>query len=82
MDTVIGYIAAACTTAAFIPQAIKAYKTKTTRDISMGMISLMTFGVFAWLIYGFLISAMPLIAANLITFLLSVYILIMKIKLG
>ena len=82
MDTIIGYIAAACTTASFIPQAIKVYKTKNTRDISLGMLALMTFGVFAWLVYGIMISAMPIIAANLITLLLSLYILIMKIKLG
>jgi MtN3 and saliva related transmembrane protein len=82
MISIIGYIAAVCTTASFIPQAVKVYKTRTTRDISLGMISLMTFGVFAWLVYGIMISAMPIIAANLITLLLSVYIFIMKIKLG
>lgn len=82
MTNFFGYISAFCTTAAFIPQAIKVYKTKQTNDISLGMILLMTIGVGFWIIYGFLITALPVIIANVITFILAFYILIMKIKLG
>jgi MtN3 and saliva related transmembrane protein len=82
MTNFFGYIAAFCTTAAFIPQAIKVYRTKRTFDISLGMILLMTSGVGFWIVYGVLINAFPVIIANVITFILALYILIMKIKLG
>jgi MtN3 and saliva related transmembrane protein len=82
MINFFGYLSAFCTTAAFVPQAFKVYRTNKTTDISLGMILLMTIGVGFWIIYGFLISAPPVIIANITTFILALYILIMKIKLG
>ena len=80
-QTIFGYLAAACTTIAFIPQAIKVHKTKQTEDISLGMFILTTVGVLFWFIYGIMISSYPVIIANFITFILSLYVLIMKIDL-
>lgn len=80
MENYLGYFAAVCTTVAYIPQVVKVYKTKSTNDISLGMFSLMTLGIFCWMIYGFLIDALPVILANLITLFLSSYIFIMKLK--
>jgi len=80
-ENLIGYIAAVCTTVAYLPQAFKVYKTKRTHDISIGMFTLTTTGVLLWFFYGILISSWPVIAANFITFLLSLYIFIMKVKL-
>jgi MtN3 and saliva related transmembrane protein len=78
----IGSSAAILTTIAFIPQVITTIKTKNTRDISLTMYILFCTGVFLWLIYGIAIHAMPLIGANLITFILAIIILIYKIKYG
>lgn len=80
MDNIIGFLAAFCTTAAFVPQAIKVYKTKKTDDISSGMFLLMCVGVALWDVYGFIISSIPVIIANSITLLLAVYIFVMKIR--
>lgn len=80
MDTYIGYFAAFCTTAAFIPQAFKVYKTRQTKDISLGMFFLLITGVVLWLVYGILLNSIPIISANLVTFGLSTYILIVKIR--
>lgn len=80
METTIGYFAAMCTTIAFIPQAIKVYKTKHTKDISMGMFLLMNAGLIFWLIYGIMISSYPIIWANAVTIIFAFYILIMKFK--
>lgn len=80
MESTIGYIAAICTTIAFIPQAIKVYKSKHTRDISIGMFLLMNAGLFFWLVYGILILSYPIILANAITIIFALYILFMKIK--
>lgn len=80
MESALGYLAAFCTTAAFIPQALKVYKSKHTKDISVAMFSLMTFGIILWLIYGIIIISYPIIIANLVTVFFAVYILLMKIK--
>ncbi len=81
MVTLIGYLAAACTTVSFIPQVVKVYKTRRTKDISPGMFLLMTTGVVLWLIYGILFGSAPITAANAVTLIFSLYILIMKIRL-
>ncbi len=82
MGNFIGFLAAVCTTASFIPQAFKVFKTKKVNDISLGMFLLMSVGVALWDVYGFVIGALPVIVANTITLVLSIYILIMKLKLN
>ena len=78
--TAIGLFAALLTTVAFLPQVIKTWKTKKTRDISFTMYIILVTGVFLWLIYGFLIKDLPLILANLVTLILASSILFLKIK--
>lgn len=68
------------TTAAFVPQAIKVYKTQKTEDLSLGLFSMLFVGIFLWLIYGLMIGSSPVIAANAITLLLVAYILKKKIR--
>ncbi|MGB9702888.1 MAG: SemiSWEET transporter [Candidatus Kapaibacteriota bacterium] len=82
MDKVslIGYIAATLTTFAFLPQMIKTIRYKETKDISLGMYVIFVIGISAWLIYGFLLNAMPIILANIVSFCLAFTILILKIK--
>ena len=76
----IGFFAALCTTIAFLPQAIKVYQTKSTKDISLLMFLIFTIGVFSWLIYGLIINDYPVILANAITLILSLFILLCKVK--
>ncbi len=78
--TLLGFIAAALTTAAFIPQVLKTWKTKKTEDISLAMFIAFSAGVFLWLVYGLLINSTPVIAANLVTFVLATIILVFKIR--
>ena len=81
MESYLGYLAAFCTTIAFIPQAAKVYKTKHTKDISLGMFSLLNVGFILWLWYGILILSYPIIIANSFTIIIAIYIFINKIKL-
>jgi len=76
----IGFFAAFCTTVAFLPQAIKVYKTKSTKDISLYMFLIFTVGVLSWLIYGLIINDWPIILANAVTLILSFFILVYKLK--
>ena len=78
----IGAIAGVLTTAAFIPQVWKIYRTKSGKDISGRMMSLFSVGVVLWLIYGILLQSMPLIFSNLITLALALAIIALKIRYG
>ncbi len=78
--TIIGLVAACLTTFAFLPQTIQVIKTKQTKDISLNMYIALTIGVVLWLIYGILLSEIPIIIANGITLVFSVVILSLKLK--
>jgi MtN3 and saliva related transmembrane protein len=78
----IGYIAAVLTTIAFLPQAIKAFRTRSTKDMSLTMWLLLFTGVCCWLIYGILFRAGPVIAANAVTLVLVGAVLILKLRNG
>ena len=75
----LGYVAAFCTTAAFVPQAWLVWRTGRTHDLSLGMFSLFTTGVALWLWYGVRIDSAPITVANVITLALAGYILYMKL---
>ncbi len=75
----IGYIAATLTTASFLPQALMTIKTRNTASLSLGMYSAFTLGVLLWLIYGWHLQDLAIIAANAVTLLLSATILAFKL---
>ncbi len=76
---IFGYIAAVLTTAAFLPQLIKTLKTKKADDVSLVTLIMFIIGVLCWIIYGYKISSIPILIANLITLILNLLILISKI---
>lgn len=80
--TLLGLLAAACTTFAFLPQVIKTWQTRSTKDISLGMFLVLVIGILLWLTYGLIILDIPLIAANVVTLLFGVIILYFKLKHG
>ncbi len=80
ISEIIGYFAAAGTTFSFVPQAVKIFKSKNTKDISLGMYIIFVLGILCWLIFGIMTKSMPIILANIVSFILSMTILIMKIK--
>jgi MtN3 and saliva related transmembrane protein len=82
MDTIqlIGLAAGSCTTAAFIPQVIKTWKTRSAKDLSLGMFSIFCTGVVLWLTYGFLIRDIPVIVANMVTLILASFLLVLKLR--
>jgi MtN3 and saliva related transmembrane protein len=82
MDTIviIGYIAGALTTISFVPQVIRTWKLKETKDFSLVMLLLFAAGMLLWTVYGVWISSIPIIAANIVTFGLVLILLWMKIR--
>ena len=76
----LGLLAGALTTAAFLPQVIKTWKTRSAKDLSLGMFSLFCLGVALWLVYGIIVKDIPVIAANLITLMLASTLLVFKLR--
>ena len=76
----LGYLAALLTTLSFVPQAWHTFRTRDVSGISLGMYCVFTAGVALWLLYGWLVGAWPVVAANAVTLALASAILAMKIR--
>ena len=75
-----GFSAAFLTTIAFIPQLYKTWKTKSAEDVSLIMLILFITVLICWIIYGLKINSIPILVANIITFIFNFSILILKIN--
>ncbi len=82
MNTIslLGLIAGAFTTIAFLPQVLKTWKSRSAKDLSLGMFSIFTVGVGMWLAYGILINDLPVILANVVTLMLASTLLFFKLR--
>lgn len=63
----IGVFAAVLTTAAFVPQVYKTYRTKSVGELSLGMYLVFLTGIILWLVYGILLHSFAIILANSVT---------------
>jgi len=80
IPTIIGLAAAFFTTFAYLPQSIRTIKTKQTKDLSLPMLLMLEIGLITWLIYGLIISSIPIIAANTVSIVFMTIILFMKLR--
>ena len=74
-----GFSAALLTTIAFLPQLYKTWKTKSAEDVSLITLILFLTGLICWIVYGLKINSIPILVANVITFIFNFSILILKI---
>ncbi len=77
---IIGLIAASLTTAAFVPQVYKTWKTKSVDELSLTMYLVFFTGIVLWVIYGIFINSLSIILANTITGLLVLLLIFFKLK--
>lgn len=80
--TWIGLAGGFCTTFCLVPQVLKTWRSRSTGDVSLGWISVLTVGTALWLIYGILLKDLPLMVANGITLLFTFLILGLKLRHG
>ena len=78
--SVLGLLAGSFTTIAFLPQVLKTWRSRSAKDLSLGMFSIFTLGVAMWLAYGFMINDLPVILANVITLVLASTLLFFKLR--
>jgi MtN3 and saliva related transmembrane protein len=77
---IVGFIAAALSAICFVPQAVRVIQTKDTNAISFWMYLLSLLSVICWLIYGLMLSSVPIILKNILVIILSGIILILKTR--
>lgn len=80
LDTLVGGLAAFCTTASNVPQLQKCWETGSAGDLSLRMFVILAVGVALWIGYGLLKGDAAIIAANAVTLALLAGILYFKIR--
>jgi MtN3 and saliva related transmembrane protein len=76
----VGAFAALCTTLCWLPQAAKVIREKRTEGLSLATQAIFSIGLVFWCTYGLLLGSWPLILANVFTLLLSLTILVLKLR--
>jgi uncharacterized protein with PQ loop repeat len=77
---IFGYAAAFFGTILMLPQTYKSYKTKRVNDISMSMLVVYIINCSLWEVYGWLISANPVIICNAIALVIGTIQIFIKLK--
>jgi len=81
MDSeVVGIIAGALSCTTFLPQVIKTWKSKSTKDVSLTMFLIASLGTALWLVYGILIHSISIIGTNIVVLIFSLTMLWLLFK--
>lgn len=80
--TILGFTAAICTTVSFLPQVIKTWKTKKTKDLSLPMYLILETGAILWFTYGLFLKDPAIFVTNGVIFFLALSLIFLKIKHG
>jgi len=70
-NEIVGIIAGALSCTTFLPQVIKTWKSKSTKDVSLTMFLIAAVSTALWIVYGFLINSFSVIATNIVVLVFS-----------
>ena len=79
MTQVLGFVAGALTAFAFLPQVLKTWRTRSSRDLSVVMLGAQSAGVSLWIVYGVAIDSIPVITSNAVTLTMCLVLLAFKL---
>ena len=79
MIQAIGFLAGLLTTGPFVPQVVKAYRTRSTNDLSLAMLTTFSGGLGLWVAYGIATRQTPVVVTNVVTFVLVLVLLWVKL---
>ena len=80
LETLVGLVAAFCTTVSYIPQVKKCWQTGSTGDLSLKMLLILGAGIALWVVYGIMKADLVIIAANSVSLLLLGNLLVFKLR--
>jgi len=77
---ILGYIAGILVVISLLPQIIKSWKTRSTKDLSLWRYIVYILGLVLWITYAILIKNKPIVVMNSLGLLLASSILYLKVK--
>jgi MtN3 and saliva related transmembrane protein len=80
MSAYLGYVAGVLTVSSFLPQVVRSWRTRQTRDLSLGMFTLLTTASALWMTYGIVTMDVPIIVTNALMVALNGAIAVAKVR--
>jgi MtN3 and saliva related transmembrane protein len=80
LETLVGFVAAFCTTISYIPQVWKCWQTGSSGDLSLKMLLTLATGIGLWVLYGVLKGDLVIILANSVSLLFLGTLVVFKLK--
>jgi MtN3 and saliva related transmembrane protein len=80
MVSIVGVVAATCTTASYFPQLKKCWETGKADDLSLHMFTVLSVGIALWVAYGVMKRDWILITANSVSLACLFVILYFKLR--
>ena len=78
----IGFAAGSLVAIALLPQVIKSWKSRSTKDIAISWTLINLSGQVLWIVYGFGVHSASLVTMSGLTLVMTVSLLILKVKNG
>ncbi len=78
----IGFMAGTFGAISLLPQVLKSWKTKSTKDIAISWTLISLCGQVLWMTYGYYIQSVSLVVMSSITLAMVVSLVILKLKFG
>lgn len=79
---ILGFIAGSMVAISLLPQVVKAWKTKSTKDLSLSWTLINLGGQILWIIYGYYVGSMALITMSSITLVMTLSLIVLKLRFG
>ena len=79
---IVGFVAGTLVAVSLFPQFLKSWRTKSTRDIALSWSCINVTGQILWIYYGLQVQSASLVVMSSITLLMSLSLLVLKIRYG
>lgn len=80
LTPIVGYVAGITTVVSYVPQVVRTWRTKETKDLSLGMFALLVTADILWITFGAMSTQMPVILTNVALLILAISLLVAKLK--
>lgn len=76
----LGYVATSLNIVMMLPQVLRTWKTKQTKDLSLTTLVIFFIACLLWIVYGIANSAVPIIIANSVIGANNLFLIILKFR--
>lgn len=79
---IIGFVAGILVAISILPQVVKSWKTRSTKDVALAWSIINLTGQILWIVYGVYIGSASLVIMSSIALVMNIFMVTLKLKFG